>query len=274
MPAAVVTGSSSGIGLAVAALLAKQGYSVILHGSCNLSGLQNAAREIRSSLSAGQSVRCVTADISDQHACRQLVDTCFGWHPQIALWVNNAGADVLTDSLRDSDFETKLNRLWQVDVLGTIRLSRHVAQRMTERMTQWQTDQTALDSNAAVLPAIINVGWDQAFLGMEGDPGQLFCPIKAAVTAFTSALALTLAPRIRVNTVAPGWIQTAWGRDSASDYWQRRATQESLLERWGSPQDVAEAICWLASPSARFVNGQTLYVNGGRRFTTIAAAGD
>jgi 3-oxoacyl-[acyl-carrier protein] reductase len=80
--------------------------------------------------------------------------------------------------------------------------------------------------------------------------------------AFTRSLAKSLAPSIRVNCVAPGWIRTTWG-DEASDYWQRRAVRESLLRRWGEPEDIARAVAFLASPAASFITGQILEVNGG-----------
>ncbi len=80
--------------------------------------------------------------------------------------------------------------------------------------------------------------------------------------AFSKSLARSLAPEVRVNCVAPGWIQTAWG-ENTSDYWQSRATRESLVGTWGTPEDVAATIGFLVSPAARFVNGQTIAVNGG-----------
>ena len=97
---------------------------------------------------------------------------------------------------------------------------------------------------------------------MAGDSGELFSAIKGAVTAFSKSLAQSLAPRVRVNCVAPGWIKTAWG-DQASEYWQQRACQESLLRRWGLPEDIAAAAKYLVSPAAGFVTGQVLAVNGG-----------
>lgn len=254
MPCAVITGSSSGIGLATARRLVKLGYSVVLHGHTNIRGMQTAAQELKSDLASGQSIHCITANISYQHACRQMVQTCFAWHPKIDLWVNNAGADVLTGTGSESSFDSKMEKLWRVDVAGTILLSRLVAQRMQS-------------AGASVgLPCIINTGWDQATLGMEGDAGQLFCCVKAAISAFSTALALTVAPQVRVNTIAPGWIQTAWGQQQSRGRWHQRAIEESQLGRWGKPEDVAEAICWLASPAASFVNGQTIAVNGGRRY--------
>ena len=100
---------------------------------------------------------------------------------------------------------------------------------------------------------------------MEGEPGQLFGTTKAAIAAFSQSLALS-AHGIRVNCVAPGWIKTDWGNQSADEFWNQRAIQESQLGRWGTPEDVAQAIRWLADPASQFINGQTVSVNGGRRF--------
>jgi 3-oxoacyl-[acyl-carrier protein] reductase len=119
-------------------------------------------------------------------------------------------------------------------------------------------------ANAAGSACIINIGWDQTQGGMEGDSGEMFSAVKGAVTAFTGSLAKSLAPRVRVNCLAPGWIRTQWG-EQASRYWQERARNESLLNRWGTPEDVAQAACFLASPAANFMTGQTLKINGGFR---------
>jgi 3-oxoacyl-[acyl-carrier protein] reductase len=110
--------------------------------------------------------------------------------------------------------------------------------------------------------AIVNIGWDQADFGMAGDSGQLFAACKGAIMAFTKSLAHSLAPQVRVNCVAPGWIKTAWGNE-ASKYWQQRAVGESLLARWGTPGDVAAAVRYLGSPAASFITGQVIAVNGG-----------
>jgi NAD(P)-dependent dehydrogenase (short-subunit alcohol dehydrogenase family) len=79
---------------------------------------------------------------------------------------------------------------------------------------------------------------------------------------FTRSLALSLAPQVRVNCLAPGWVRTAWG-ETASEAWQERVRRETPLGVWGLPEDVAAAACWLASPAAAFITGQTLRVNGG-----------
>jgi 3-oxoacyl-[acyl-carrier protein] reductase len=112
--------------------------------------------------------------------------------------------------------------------------------------------------------SIVNMGWDQAAFGMEGDSGEMFTATKGAIMAFTKSLAQTLAPRVRVNCLAPGWIRTAWG-EGASHYWQQRVHSESLLQRWGRPEDVASVARFLVSPSAQYVTGQIIAVNGGFR---------
>jgi 3-oxoacyl-[acyl-carrier protein] reductase len=281
-PVAVVTGSSSGIGRATALRLGRAGYAVVLHARSNLAGLQEVARQLQSAQlqaaqlqsaesSAAPRVLCLTGDIACPQTCHDLVAAAFGWRGRVDAWVNNAGADVLTGGGRQQAFEARLQRLLEVDVQGTVRLSRLVAPRMAGQTAGVPVSEIPVAgvenaaTQASPLPCIINMGWDQAALGMEGEPGQLFGTTKAAIAAFSSSLALSY-PSIRVNCVAPGWIQTEWGQTSANGYWAQRAVDESLQRRWGTADDVAQAIAWLVSDSSRFVNGQTVAVNGGRRY--------
>jgi 3-oxoacyl-[acyl-carrier protein] reductase len=109
---------------------------------------------------------------------------------------------------------------------------------------------------------ILTLGWDQAERGMEGESGEIFAAVKGAVMAFSRSLARSLAPAVRVNCIAPGWIRTAWG-ETASDEWHERVRRETPLERWGAPADVAALARFLASPAAAFITGQVIRVNGG-----------
>lgn len=242
---AVVTGSSSGIGRAIALELARAGAAVVIHGRRHPEALTSVGTEIRN---VGADTQIVLADLSNGEEHEFLVEQAWRWRSRVDIWVNNAGADVLTGPAAQWPFERKLEELWRVDVLATIRLSRLAGRRMKE----------------AGSGTIVNIGWDGAERGMAGDSGELFAATKGAVMASTRSLAQSLGPEVRVNCVAPGWIKTAWG-EQASTAWQERAQEECLLQRWGTPDDVARAVCFLASPAAAFVNGQILPVNGGFR---------
>ncbi|MDC0936840.1 SDR family oxidoreductase [Pirellulales bacterium] len=239
---AVVTGSSRGIGKAIAAELAAAGARVVVHGGHDAAAIEQTAREIAK---LGDACTHVVADLSIKSGRDDLVARVCETDPP-DIWVNNAGVDVLTGPATDWDFDRKLAALWEVDVCATMALTRAVGEQMKERGEG----------------TILNIGWDQADVGMGGDSGEMFAATKGAVMAFTRSAAKSLAPEVRVNCIAPGWIRTAWGEE-ASEYWQKRAVGEALLQCWGTPADVAATALFLVSPGAAFITGQILHVNGG-----------
>ncbi len=240
---AVVTGSTSGIGRAIVSEFARAGADVVIHGVRSADSADALATELRS-LSRRAAV--VMADVSDASSHAAFVDRCWVELGGIDIWVNNAGADLLTGEAAKLDFDDKLQRLYEVDVRSTLLLSRLVGQRMV----------------AAGRGTILNIGWDQAERGMEGDSGELFSAAKSAIMGFTRSLSLSLAPTVRVNCIAPGWIRTKWGEGASAD-WQARVLRETPLKRWGTPEDVAAVARFLVSREASYITGQIINVNGG-----------
>lgn len=240
---AVVTGSTSGIGRAIAMEFARAGADVVVHGRQHQLDATSLAAEFRD---LGRRSAVQMADLADETALPDFVERCWSEWGGIDIWVNNAGADLLTGDAAKLGFEQKLARLYEVDVRSTLLLSRLAGRRML----------------AASGGAILNIGWDQAERGMEGDSGELFAASKSAIMGFTRSLAVSLAPQVRVNCIAPGWIRTKWGA-GASDIWQERVLRETPLKRWGEPQDIAAVARFLVSREASYVTGQIINVNGG-----------
>jgi 3-oxoacyl-[acyl-carrier protein] reductase len=235
----VVTGASSGIGRAIAVAFAAAGARVGI-GFCRSS---EAARALASEL--GPAHPLLQADLSTPDGCASIVKDAFAALDNVDVWVNNAGADVLTGDAAGWPAERKLQALLELDLKATIRCSRLVAARMRPG------------------GCILNLGWDHATVdGMAGDDPELFAAVKAGVLGFSKSFARSVAPDVRVNVLCPGWIETAFGAGADRDFYAEVAAN-TPLGRWGRPQDVAGAAVWLASPAAAFVTGQAVNLNGG-----------
>ena len=235
----VVTGASSGIGRAIATAFATAGARVGL-GFWRSS---EAAAELAAELGPGHPL--LQADLGTLDGCTALVRDAFGALKHVDVWVNNAGADVLTGEARSWPDERKLDVLLDVDLKATIRCSRLAARGMRPGSS------------------ILNIGWDHAAIdGMAGENPELFAAVKGGVIGFTKSFARSVAPDVRVNVLCPGWVETAYGAGTDPAFYDKVA-KATPLGRWGQPEDVAGAAVWLASPAAAFVTGQAIHVNGG-----------
>ena len=240
----VVTGASSGIGAAIACECARAGAQhILIHCSKSLDLAHNVAAEVAE---FGAQTTVTAADFNDRQEIEKFAEEAWGSAGPVDVWINNAGVDLLTGAGRDLDYGDKLDAVYAVDVRSTALLCRAIGHRM----------------QAAGQGCLLNIGWDQADRGMEGDSGELFSASKNAIMGMTRSLSVSLAPEVRVNCIAPGWIQTAWG-ENASDVWQQRVMDETPLKRWGLPADIAKMARFLSSNDAAYITGQVVNVNGG-----------
>jgi 3-oxoacyl-[acyl-carrier protein] reductase len=189
----------------------------------------------------------VRADVGTRAACEALVDEARERLGRLDVWVNNAGADILTGEEAGWDWERKLDLVLAVDLKGTIACSYATAAVMREQ---------------AGGGTILNMSWDHVASGMAGDNPEIFSAVKGGVLSYSKSLARALAPTVRVNVLSPGWIETAFG-EHADEGFRREVAESTPMKRWGTPADVAAAAVYLASPAAAFITGQAVNVNGG-----------
>ncbi len=240
----LVTGASSGIGRAIALAAAGAGADVAVTYRASEAGARDVAAAIER---AGQRAAVFRLDLADPGSVSALgpaVSAAFG---RVDVWINNAGADILTGSGARLSTMAKLDMLLAVDLRGTILASWRAAELMGAQ------------------PAggvIINMSWDHVITGMPGRNPQMFSAVKGGIQSFSKSLARSVAPKVRVNVLAPGWIETAFAGEMDPDH-HRSVVDSTPLGRWGTPDDVARAAIFLASRDASFLTGQVMMVNGG-----------
>jgi len=240
----LVTGASSGIGRAIALAAARAGADVALTYRGNEAG----AREVEGEIAGlGRRVVVLRLDLADEDSVNAVGPAARAALGRIDAWVNNAGADILTGDRASLSRVEKLDVLLSVDLRGTM-------------LASWQAAELLASQPEGGV--IINMSWDHVLTGMAGATQQLFSAAKGGVLSFSKSLARTVAPRVRVNILAPGWIETSFGA-SANEGWRQEIAKSTPLKRWGVPDDVAGAAVFLASPAAAFLTGHTLLVGGG-----------
>jgi 3-oxoacyl-[acyl-carrier protein] reductase len=242
--ALLVTGASSGIGRAIALAAAAAGADVAITYRANIEGGRAVEREIRS---LGRRAATLQLDLADTESIRAVGPAAQRALGRLDVWINNAGADILTGAGAQLSPVEKIDTVLAVDLRGTM-------------LASWQAaEMFAAQERGGV---IINMSWDHVTIGMEGLNPQIYGAAKGGVLAFSKCLARSVAPRVRVNVLAPGWIETSFGA-GADDQLRRSVADSTPLKRWGTPDDVAGAAIFLASPAAAFLTGQTIMVGGG-----------
>lgn len=239
--AALVTGAGRGIGRAIAVALAREGADVALNYQVSRTGAEEAADEIRA---LGRRAITIAADVSRGDQVAAMVERVAGEFGRLDLLVNNA-AVFSPLSLLDVT-EELWDRILATNLKGTFLCAQAAARQM-------------LPQGGGVIVNLASGGGLSPFPGYE--TSVAYAASKAGVIMLTRRLALELAPTIRVNAVAPGMIDSK--PEAMSDEFRQRFAAKTPLRRIGDPDEIAQAVLFLASSDAAFITGQILNVDGG-----------
>jgi len=237
---ALVTGASRGIGRSIALKLASKGAFVIVNYSGNTSAAEDVVKKIIEDGGKAEAYQCNVAEFSD---VKEMIDYIVKEHKAIDIIVNNAGItrDNIILKMSEEDFDDVID----VNLKSAFNVCKHAMRTMLKKRSG----------------KIINI---TSISGVAGNPGQInYSSSKAGLIGLTKSLAKEVASKgITVNAVAPGFIQTDMTAVLSDDAKQNLANSIPM-KRIGVPDDIANAVCFLASDDAGYITGQVLEVNGG-----------
>jgi len=240
---ALITGASSGIGRATALLFAKEGAKVVVNFSHSKDDAEYVVSLIKQ---AGGEAFAIKTDVSKEGEVKKMIDEVVKKYKKIDILYNNAGVELQKpiSIMTEDDW----NHVLDINLKGMFLCSKYAIPHMLEGS------------------AIINTA---SALGLVGSANlSAYCASKGGVILLTKALALELAPKIRVNCICPGAIDTPMIRrfiDAAPDpkAVEKQLTSQHPLGRLGKPEEIAKAALYLASGDSSFVTGHSLVVDGG-----------
>lgn len=240
---ALVTGASRGIGAAIAERLAAEGAAVAV----NYAGRADAAGAVVARIeAAGGSAKAFQADVSDPAACTSLVADVFATFGRLDVLVNNAGItrDGLVVRMSDDDWSSVID----TNLSGAFYATRAASKIMMK----------ARSGSIVTIASVV---------GLVGNAGQVnYAAAKAGLVGMTKSVARELASRgVRANAIAPGFIATEM-TDALPEAARSAAASAIAMWRFGTPEDIAAAVAFLASDEASYITGQVLAVDGGMTF--------
>ncbi len=237
MKVAIVTGAGRGIGRSIAEVLANEGYNLVLNYRSNKEDLEKFVQTLKTK------VLLVQGDVSDYADAERIIQITKDTFGQIDLLVNNAG--ITRDNLLIKMSEEEFDSVTSTNLKGTFNCTKHIARIMMKQR----------------FGRIINIA---SVVGITGNIGQAnYAASKAGVIGFTKSVARELAPRgVTVNAIAPGFIKTKM-TDAISDEAKTAALSKIPLGTFGTPEDVANVVAFLASDKAAYITGQVIKVDGG-----------
>lgn len=236
----LITGSSKGLGRAIAKVFAKNNYNIILNYNNSEAEAQNLAQELGE---YNVEVLPIKADITSEQEIKEMVEQSINKFKKIDVLINNAGIAI------DTTFEDKTKenfmKILDTNLVGPFLLTKYVGEYMLK------------EKQGNIVNISSNTGLDAYYPeGLDYDAS------KAGLISLTHNLALHYAPYIRVNCVAPGWINTEMNKNLDEKY-KKEEENKILLNRFAEPEEIANVVYFLTTDKAKYINNETIRVDGG-----------
>lgn len=236
-----ITGGSRGIGKAISEKFAKNGYDLIINYKENT----NRAEEIKRNLEETYNINVmlVRADLSNEEAINNMVDIIFDKYSKIDVLVNNAGVVI------DKEFTERTVDDWKetlsVNLIAPFVLTKVIGKKMFEEKSG----------------AIINISSTNG-LNTYYPSSVDYDASKSGLISLTYDSAVEFSPYVRVNCIAPGWVNTEMNKELEEEF-IKEETEKILVKRFGEPDEIANVVYFLASDEAGFINSEVIKVDGG-----------
>lgn len=236
---ALITGASRGIGASIAYKFAQEGYNVVI----NYLNSKECAETLKTSILKEYDIEVLTikADVSDEEQVKNMVKTVMDTFGSIDVLVNNAGIaiDTLVEEKTVEDFERTL----KVNLIGAFICARECAK--------------VMNMGSSIINITSTNGIDTYYpYSLDYDAS------KAGMISLTKNLAVEYSPKIRVNAIAPGWVNTEMNKNLDKEYIEDEC-KKILLGRFAEPEEIANVVYFLATKEASYINGSVISVDGG-----------
>jgi 3-oxoacyl-[acyl-carrier protein] reductase len=236
----LVTGSSRGIGRATAIAFAQEGANVVVNYVKNKIAAENLVVKIKT---LGSKAIAIQADVAVESDVKKMIEKTVEYFGGIDVLVNNAG--IVFDVPIMEKTVDQWERTLRVNLIGTFLCIKYATPNMKDRPGA----------------SILNISSTNGIDSLDPESAD-YDTSKAGVISLTKNLSQYLAPNIRVNSIAPGWVNTEINKDLPKEFAESE-TQRIALKRFGSPEEIAKAVLFLCSEDASFITGSTLVVDGG-----------
>lgn len=239
---ALITGASRGLGKSIAKKLAENSYNLIL----NYNSSEQKIKELQEELKKYDiKILTIKADISNEDEVKNMVDISINQFGKIDILINNAG--IAIDTTVEDKTVANFKRILDVNLIGTFLVTKYVSRYMLKEKTG----------------KIINISSTNG-IDTNYPESMDYDASKAGVISLTHNFATYLAPFITVNCIAPGWINTEMNRDMDIEF-KKNEENKIMLERFASPEEIANVVEFLASDKSSYINNTVIRVDGGKK---------